>query len=224
PEGRTSHSFEAFGFIEKEGIERPVQIAWRLERFCDVITATQTAHTYTTYSIYDVDFNLKELHYQKGAKRIDLSRRDADGCSQITMQIAEGPNPPLISTVELPRDGRPLIQQRHLGFRPFILSDATELEFYGLIPEFPALGWILRWLDSPPFLLPGKATKKGVEEGLMKVEVLPMRGWPYNTAKTELWFDPRTGVLKKFKDSGTFLPTKEGTIVQNNRSPAPARL
>lgn len=223
PEGPVEH----FGYIESVN-NSPIRTAWTLETFPDVLIATQNALEFSTNSIYNPDFSLKELHYQYGGKRVDLVRRDADGRSQVEVQLAEGRNPPVSKIVELPQDGKPWIQQRAIGFRPFIQSEEQELEFYGVIPEYPPLvGWLLRWLEATPFLMKFKLRKIGEEvvdgERLMKAEMIAMKGWPYNTNKSEMWFDPATGALRRFVDSGTFISTKTGRIVQNNQLPAQAR-
>ncbi|MBX7067560.1 MAG: hypothetical protein K1X28_10060 [Parachlamydiales bacterium] len=223
PEGPVEH----FGYIETIN-NNPIRTAWTVETFPDVLVATQNALEFSTSSLYNPNLSLRELHYQYGGKKVDLVRRNMDCAAQVEVSIAEGQNPPVRTYLDLPQDGRPWIQQRAIGFRPFILSNDQELEFYGVVPDYPPLiGWILRWLEPTPFVMKFKLTKLGLEDvdgmgRLLKAELTSMKGWPYNTAKSELWFDPATGHLRKFVDTGTFIPTKTGRIVQNNPLPAPA--
>ncbi len=111
----------------------------------------------------------------------------------------------------------PWIQQPTLGFKNFILSGKSEMSFYGVLPKNPFfLG------AKPPLFMKATAKKLGEEKvpgqgKLMKVKVVSNWGLPYNLKKGELWFEPATGILRKF-----IIPDKRGEFVQNYPLPAPA--
>ncbi len=211
---------EQFGYTETVD-KIPIRTSWVVEKFPDEIVATQNAREFSSYSVYEPGYTLKELHYQCGPKKIDLTRIRN---SEIMVEIFNGPELITQKVIEIPRDHLPWIQQRAIGFKPFILSDANEMLFYAVIPEYPTLiGRAISRLalKAAPFIMKVKAIKKGQEEvagfgQLLKVEIESTMGWPYNTVKSELWFDPETGSLKRFVDSGTFINQKVGELVQNN--------
>lgn len=216
---------ERLGFIEQSGGTES-QVNWLIETFPDMIVVEQTGPTFSSTSTYTPDYQLKSYRYEEGEKRYVFSKVDLEHGAQIVVEIVERGEAPTSAVLQLP-EGAHWIQQKIIGFRPFILSNEQEMEFYGLVPEYPPLlRYSLGWrLPSPPFLTSIRARKMGLEEvpelgrQLMKVEVAPtLDQWPYNTIKSTLWFDPASGRLEKFFDTGPWIiPDKVGTCIQSNQ-------
>lgn len=216
---------ELFGFTETTDA-LVLQIQWKIEHFQDMIVAQQNCGRFSSTSLYRPNLTLREYHYQtfatdqRRANKVDLLQR-GDERSPLDLTITEEGSPPIQKTFELP-ENLPLIQQRTIGFRPFVQSNERVLDFYAVIPEIPILGYI-PFIEKPPFLAKVRATKVGEEEvpghgRLLKIELVSTWRWPYNAVKSELYFDA-TGLLKKFVDSGAFIPRKVGEFVQNNPLP-----
>lgn len=210
---------EQFVYVERVG-DSEYQTHCTVQQAADLNVVQQTSTLFSTTSLYRPDFSLKELHYQFGSKQIDL-RQNGENRTEVYVQISE--NEPISVEQRLELEPIPWIQQR-IGFKPFVMSHEQELDFNAVVPEYPPLIRILPLLARPPFVMKMVARKIGQEEvpgfgTLLKIEIASKWRWPYNAIKSELWFDPTTGALKKFVDSGTFISEKVGELVQSNRSP-----
>ena len=218
------HLIERFGFTETRKDKPPVQTTWAIEHFPNVIIVTQNAVEFSSSALYRPDYSLKELHHQEGSKRIDFTRNDTEQNIQILVQISNNNGIDSTGTsIEIPRDAH-WMQQRVAGFTPFIQSENQEMEFYAVIPEYPPLlQRFFSWFKPTPFAMKLKAVKMGEEEDpefgrLIKLEITTTSGLPFSAFKSELWFDPATGALKKFIDSGgAFMNQNVGIRVQSSQ-------
>jgi hypothetical protein len=209
---------ELFGILEKTDTSQ-IQMGWRIEHYADMIVAQQNCELFSSTSIYRPNYSLREYHYQMGTKRTALSQTGGER-SPVHLTITDTG----VATIErdIPLiDNLPLIQQRAVGLRPFVQSNERVLRFCAIIPEIPAILNHVPFLAHAPFIMPVVATKMGEEEvpgmgRLLKIEVVSEWRWPYNSAKTEMWYDVATGQLRKFIDTGTFISTKTGEFVRSN--------
>ncbi len=209
---------ESTVYVEKEG-DSEIQMNWKVEYFADKIVADQYCTTFWAHSTYRPNWILKEYSYRMGNKEFKMWQNQGDENHVYTHFIDEGL--PLHQKTFKLDEPLPLIQHRAIGLRPFILSEQKNLFFYAIVPEVPIIDWI-PGIEKPPFLMKAVAKKLGEEEvpgfpaKLVKVEVISTWKWPYNSIKSEMWFDPITGILKKFVDSGRFIDRKEGELVQSS--------
>ncbi len=212
---------EIFGFNETSN-DSTLPINWRIEHFPEGIVARQNCQLFTSTSIYRPTLTLKEYHYQMGPETVDLTQNGPEG-SPIHIRVVEEGKEPVEKTFEL-EERIPWIQQRAVGFRSFIQSNDRQLRFYAIIPKIPAFLSHVPFLARAPFMMPAIATKIGEENvpgfgRLLKIEIVSAWRWPYNSAKSELWYDVETGQLRKFIDTGTFIPTRTGEFVPQNQLP-----
>lgn len=204
---------ELFGYTEKVGNSN-LEVDWKIEHFRDVIIAQQDCQLYSSTSLYRPDLSLSEYHYTMGPKKCDIWQNDDDR-NHVHLKFVDEGIAPIERTFEIP-EPLPIIQQRAIGLRRFVQSNENELSFFALIPEIPGIRYI-PFLAKPPFLMKTHAKKIGEEDvpghgRLLKVEVMSAWGFPYNTIKSEMWFDVATGLLRKFVDTGAFITRKEGEI------------
>lgn len=215
-EGDQIKPTELFGYTEKVG-SSSLETSWKIEHFQDVIVAQQDASIYSSTSLYRPDLSLRQYNYTMGSKICDIWQ-DGEDRNHVHLRFSDQGIEPIEQTFEIP-EGLPLIQQRAVGLRPFVQSNENERYFYALIPEVPIAKFI-PFLAKPPFLMKTHAKKIGEEEvpghgRLLKIEVMSAWGFPYNTVKSEMWFDVASGKLIKFLDTGMFISRKEGEIRSN---------
>jgi hypothetical protein len=204
---------ELFGYTEKVG-DSEFETTWKIEHFQDVIVVQQDASIFSSTSLYRPDQTLRQYSYVMGPKQCDIWQDDEDR-KHVHLRFADQGIETIERTFEIP-DNLPLIQQRAFGLRAFIQSSENDIYFYSLIPEIPITKYI-PFLAKPPFLMKTHAKKIGEEEipdhgKLLKIEVMSAWGFPYNSVKSEMWFEVATGKLIKFLDTGMFIHRKEGKI------------
>lgn len=196
----------------KENGETLVQ--WEITKNGDKTDVKQTAPHFSVHSTYRSDWTLESYLYQIQTNRHEM--RQEGRTMHIRIQETER---------QLPLEKNyPVIQDRVIGLRPFVTSSQKELSFYAIAFDAPpsALKTLL-FIPNPPFAVPTTAKKCGTQNGLLKVEVKPQGLIASRVIKSEMWFDPQTGDLKKFVDTISFMKTKSGEFVQNNPSPESAR-
>jgi len=209
---------ERFAYYEtSKNFQRRVE--WELAHYLH-LTVAQKHHcdkSSSTTSIYKPDWTLSEFHHQSGEETFDAWLIDP---KHIQVRLIKSGKDPIDQTFELTE---PLtwIQQPTIGFQPFILSNNREMSCYMVLPKHP-----INPFSSSPLLIKGTAKKIRKEEAaghgkLLKVEVVAA-GWPYNLLKAELWFDPTTGLLRKFINPG-LLTKKSGALALDRPLPALAR-
>lgn len=205
---------ELFSYNET-GKNSLIRTNWKIEHHPHLIVAQQYCDEYSSVSIYKPDWTLSEFHNEtiEGRKKVDIWLTDS---KHMRVCIDKNNNEPPIDKIFELTESIPWIQQPTVGFKNFILSHDTEMSFYGVIPENP-IKFFPFWGPKPPWLMKGIAKKVGLEEvlgqgKLMKVEVTSTWGFPYNLFKGEVWFDPATGVLRKFIDPGLLIK-KSGEFV-----------
>ena len=210
--------FEMFSYKEKND-HSTISVDWTLEHFPTLTEVKQRSDAYSSTSFYrpdwtisqfcqpkdgplDLWWTISEYHYKSKDGTFDLWLNDNQIRARVA-EIKEGKRVKCIDkTLDLPSsvtDPVLWIQQPTIGFKNFILSDRTEINFYGVIPKFSAY--------RTPFLLKGSAKKIKQEEvpghgKLLKVEIGAAAWWI--PGKSTFWFDPITGILRKFIDPGLF--------------------
>ena len=212
---------ELFGFNEATDT-LSLQTTWKIEHFPEMGIAQQYCDLFSSTSVYRPNLTLKEYHYEMGDERVHLIQNGGEG-TPVQVRVNEVGKDPIERTFEL-EERIPLIQQRAVGLRPFVQSNDRELRFYAIIPKIPSFLNHVPFLAHAPFLMPVIATKMGEEEvpghgRLLKIEIVSAWRWPYSSAKSQLWYDVASGQLRKFIDTGTFIPTKNGNFVPQNRLP-----
>jgi hypothetical protein len=215
------HPPEVFSFNETCN-DNTLSTNWRIEHFAEGIVVHQNCENFTSTSVYRPALTLKEYHYQMGPETVDLTQNGPEG-SPIHLRIIEPGKAPVERIVEL-EERIPWIQQRGFGFRSFVQSNDRQLRFYAIVPKIPSFLNHVPFLARAPFVMPAIATKIGEENipgfgRLLKIEIVSAWRWPYNSAKSELWYDIATGQLRKFIDTGTFISTRTGEFVPQNQLP-----
>jgi hypothetical protein len=212
---------ERLTYRQTIGDKAPFPIQWEIKHYPNTVLVEQNGPDFTTSSIYrPEDLSLRNYSYTMGAKQFHLQQGDADRHHVHVQANHEGAEP-IQKTFEL-EEQIPLIQQRTLGFKHFILSEANELYFYAIVPEIPLINHI-PLIPKPPFLMKCQATKTGLEDGLLKMEVTSTWRWPFSMFISEMWFDPATGLLQKSHDKGPGVRIL-GELVPNHPLPVQERL
>lgn len=210
---------ETSTFIEKEG-DSELKMKWEVKYLKDKIVADQQCDHFFANSVYrPEDWSLKEYSYQMGSTEFRMWQDD-ENQKEIRASLKKDGILLPTKTFQL-TENLPVIQHRAIGLRPFVLSEKPEMVFYAVVPEIPFMNY-LPYVEQPPLLMKATAKKMGLEEtefgSLVKVEIIPEQ-WLYNKIiKCEMWFDPATGQLKKFVDTGKFIETKCGELVRSSPS------
>lgn len=204
---------DRFEFIEKV-TNQELRVKWQIEHYPTLTQIHHHSDVHAATSIYDLDNRVREFHLRNLSGSMDVLSIDA---THIKAKIQEHGKEPIEKILTLEED-LPWIQQPTIGFKEFILSDETELLFYGVLPENPARK-VNIFAEVGPTLMKARI-KKIKEENvppfgkLLKAEIVSEWGFPYNLLKGEVWYDRETGALRKFKDPG-IIRAKVGEFVQN---------
>lgn len=204
---RETENAETFSYNES-GKNSIIKTNWKVQKYPHLIVAQQYSDEYSSTSVYQPNWALQEYHYESNEGLLDIRK---DG-KQLQVKMHPPSKDPIDINLEMTED-IPWIQQATLGFKSFVLSQDEQFCFYGVLNENPFRRF-LPFASKPPFLMKMLAQKKGMEAlpgfgNLIKVEVQSEWGWPYNLITGELWFDPQTGILRKYIDPG-FLQSKTG--------------
>lgn len=216
---RAPNQVQIFSQLHKNGDEES-QTDWKITYYPDSIVAEQNSDRFTNTALFTSDFQLKEIYYSFNEQHISL-KRSPEEPNEIAVSITPLHGDTTNVSVRFEED-LPWIQQR-IGLKNFIQSDDLELDFYAVIPAYPSWVKIPRLFAQPPYAMKIKAIKKEVEEvagfgKLQKIEFSSTWGFPYSLARSEMWFDPESGLIQKYRDTAPFFEAI-GTSLQNDQSP-----